>query len=174
MRVQFADQQISRADDLLTTGEAAVLMGVTRQHVVDLCKRGDIPFATVGSHRRIRRADVEAAIARTQHITRDQRRSLWLSHALAGEIVRDPERAMLLARSNIDKLRASSRTAYWVEAWSDLLDRGMEDVLEALTSRSPRSRELRQNSPFAGLLGDDVRQRVISTFRWAEGDGEKG
>lgn len=61
-----------------TTGEAALILNSSRQHVVDLCNRGDLPYVTVGTHRRIRRSDLEAVAERTLGLTRDQRRSLWL------------------------------------------------------------------------------------------------
>src|SRR3972149_12107182 len=77
-------------DELLTTGEAAKILNTSRQHVVDLCERGDLPFVTTGSPRRVRRADVEALRTRTQRLTRDQGRSLWLGHAIAGKFVLDP------------------------------------------------------------------------------------
>jgi excisionase family DNA binding protein len=49
-------------DELLTTGEVAVLLGSSRQHVVDLWERGLLPYVRVGTHRRVRRADVEAVL----------------------------------------------------------------------------------------------------------------
>ena len=60
----------------------------------------------------------------------------------------------------------------WLQQWADLIDGPVEDLLEALTSRSPRSRELRQNSPFAGVLTDEERQttmRALSTSRHTGG-----
>ena len=40
-------------EPLLRTGDAARLLGVSRQHVVNLCDRGEIACVFVGSHRRI-------------------------------------------------------------------------------------------------------------------------
>lgn len=53
----------------LTTTEAAQLLNVSRPHVITLVERGDLPFETVGTHRRIRLLDVIAY----RH-GRDQRR----------------------------------------------------------------------------------------------------
>jgi len=53
----------------------------------------------------------------------------------------------------------------WLQQWADLLDRPIENILEALTSRSPRSRELRQNSPFAGVLTEQQRQAAMRAFK---------
>jgi len=154
-------------DDLLTTGEAAELLGTSRQHVVNLCNSGDLPFTTVGQHRRVSRHDVEALRTRTQRLTRDQLRSLWLSCAVAGHVVRDPERTLELARRNLDKMLASSARGaakVWLQEWSQLLAGPIEGVLDGLTSRSPRARELRQNTPFAGVLSERERREVLASY----------
>jgi excisionase family DNA binding protein len=172
MRRQAVDSVLTAEDDeLLTTGEAARILNTSRQHVVDLCERGDLPFVTVGTHRRVRRADVEALRTRTQRLTRDQSRSLWLGYAIAGKFVLDPEGVLAQARRNLAHLRrlhsrgASNR---WLAEWEKLLAGPSDGVLEALTSRTPRARELRQNSPFAGVLSEDERRRALAGFGTAK------
>ena len=44
--------------DLLSTVEAAELIGRSRGYIRNLCERGDLPFVQVGSHKRVWRADV--------------------------------------------------------------------------------------------------------------------
>lgn len=159
------------ATELLTTGEAAKLLNSSRQHVVDLCVRGDLPFSTVGKHRRVRRSDVEAIRTRTQRLTRDQRRSLWLAYAVAAQVVEDPDRALAAARLNLGRMRAAARgqAKRWLDEWEALLDGPVEELLDNLTSRSPKGRELRQNSPFAGLLTEHERARVLSAWQTTSG-----
>jgi len=155
----------SASDELLTTGEAARILNTSRQHVVDLCERGDLPYLTTGTHRRVRRADVEAVRTRTERLTRDQLRSLWIGHAVAGRLVADPEVVVERARANLARLEDGSvrgQAVRWLEEWAKLLDGPVEPILEALTSRAPRFRELRQNSPFAGVLDDDERREVLA------------
>lgn len=155
------------AEDVLSTGEAARLIGTSRQHVVDLCRKGVLPFTLTGTHRRVRRQDVER-LKGGQPLTDDQRRSLWLSHAVAGELVRDPERVLELARANLARLRSGTHrglTHDWLAEWGRLLDGPVEGILEALTSPLPHSRELRQNSPFAGALSPTDRAATLRAFR---------
>ena len=167
MRTSEVDRLITSVidkDDLLTTGEAAAILGSTRQHVVNLINRGDITSTLVGSHHRVRRSDVEQIKQGSIRLTRDQRRSLWLGHAIAGKIVTDPEMAISLARLNIDTMVSTQRGAgrRWLLRWQDLLNGPVEEILSTLTSNSTSARELRQNNPFAGLLDEATRHQVIS------------
>lgn len=154
-------------NDLLTTGEAAVLLNSSRQHVVDLCNRGELSFTTVGKHRRVRRSDIETIRTRTQRLTRDQRRSLWIAFAIAGRIVEDPSTAISVARRQLDRMRSSVRgqARKWLEEWDELLRGPVDEMLVAYTSRSPKGRELRQNAPFAGLLSQAERVHVLEKWR---------
>ena len=154
-------------DELLTTGEAAKLLNSSRQHIVDLCERGELPFTTVGTHRRVNRADVEAIKARSQRLNKDQRRSLWLAYAIAGRIAEDPALALRLASSNLEKMRKTSRgqANRWLDEWEQLLNGPVEKILEQLVSRASKGREMRQNAPFANLLTDTERQIVLSAWR---------
>lgn len=168
MRIQALGPEVAPDDEeLLTTGEAALILGTSRQHVADLCDRGDLPFLTTGRHRRVRRGDVESLRLRTQRLTRDQRRSLWLGHAIAGKLVSDPSSMLEVARRNLKQLKrihARGTARRWINEWEKLLEGPIEGVLEALTSRAPRARELRQNSPFAGVLSEEERARALSGF----------
>ena len=157
----------SEREELLTTGEAARVLGSSRQHVVDLCNAGELPFVTTGRHRRIRRRDIEAARNRTQRLTRDQRRSLWLNMAVAGKLVADPEAVLATARENLLALSEGhqrGQAAHWLREWGNLLQGPVERVLEVLTSRTPWAREMRQNSPFGGVLRDEERTMVLAAF----------
>lgn len=149
-------------DELLTTGEAAALLGASRQHVVNLIDRGDLPATRIGTHRRVRRGDLLAVRSASVRSTRDQERSLWLGIAVAGELVRDPRRTLEAAHTT---LAETARPNRWTKEWADLLDGPLFGVLRALTSDTVHARELRQNSPFAGVLSDHDRQQVLDAFR---------
>jgi excisionase family DNA binding protein len=154
-------------DPLLRTGDAAALLGVSRQHVVNLCDRGELPCESVGTHRRLRRSDVLAYARRGTALTRDQARSLWLHHAVAGKLVAHPDRCLAVARRNLRNLLSihpRGQARLWLTEWSRLLEGPVADIADVLTSRSQRSVELRQNSPFAGVLSEAERSRVLQAF----------
>jgi excisionase family DNA binding protein len=157
--------------ELLTTAQAAVLLGSSRQHVVDLCERGELPYIRVGTHRRLHRSDVEAMLR--PGLSRDQLKALWLHRAVAGRLVRNPDRVLAKARTNLAHLRTvhpRGMAARWLERWQVVLDSGTEAVHDALTSPAPLAIELRQNSPFAGVLSEGERRDVLAAFarRWRE------
>ena len=162
-----AQNTVMDASDLIRTGEAAQLLGCSRQHVVDLCNEGQLPFVREGgSHRRMRRSDVLALAKRA--LTRDQEQSRWLHGAIAGHLVTDPELVLWRARENLDRFSAihdGTMAKYWLDRWRVALDAGPEQVLGVLTSDSPLAAELRQNSPFAGILPQDERLAVLESFR---------
>jgi len=153
------------ADELLTTGQAAGLLGCSRQHVVDLCASGRLPFEVIGTHRRVRRSDVERFSGRS--LTRDQERSWWLHQAVAGRLVADPDGVLGIARRRLGEMRSrhGGVVISSFDLWAKFIDDGPVRVLEALTSREPWAVELRQNSPFAGVLSSGSRQAVLDAFR---------
>jgi excisionase family DNA binding protein len=154
-----------RTGDLVTTGQAAILLRSSRAHIVDLCLRGLLPFVRVGGQRRIRRSDVEALI---QHkLTREQLESLWLHRALAGKVVANPPLLLAAAAINLRRLRRmhpEGRAWEWLDRWDAVLEEGVEAVLDALTSSAEYAVELRRASPFAGILTELERRTVLEAF----------
>ena len=153
-------------EELLSTGQVARVLGCSRQHVVDLCNDGRLPWTSVGTHRRVRRSDVDRLVGRS--LTRDQERSLWLHHALAGHLVTDPDGVVDRAAQGLSRLREVHTEGPVTESlgeWERILRGGTARVLEALTSRELWAVELRQNSPFAGVLTEQERAAVLRAFR---------
>lgn len=151
---------------MLRTGEVAQLLGVSRQHVVDMCDRGDLSCVRVGKHRRISRSEVEHLTRR--RLTREQEKSLWLHGALLAPMLSAPDAVITKARENLRRWsgmhRSDGMTVGYLGKWERVLDDGLDAVIEAVTSMSEEACEMRQNSPFAGVLPDETRVKVLRAF----------
>lgn len=88
-------------------------------------------------------------------------RSIALHAAVAERIRRDPE-IVLRARARVREwLRDGSVARVYAEAWAALLERPLDELLRALTSRGEHFDDLRQVSPFAGVLDAKERWRIL-------------
>ncbi len=151
--------------ELLSIGEAAILLRSSRLQVIDLCARGLLPYVAVGTHRRLRRADVEALIRPA--LTRTEIEQLWLHRAIAGKFVTNPAALLAAAAINLRRLRRlypGGHAWEWLDRWQVVLDEGPEAVLEALTSSAEYAIELRRTSPFAGILSEVERRTVLDAL----------
>jgi len=153
---------------MLKTGEVAEMLGVSRQHVVNLSDRGELAAIKVGAHRRIPRSEVERLRGRTG-LTPEREKSLRLHQALIGDLLVDPEMVIGKARGNIARWlpqqRSDGMTAQYLREWEKILNSGLNRIVEALTSTDEKSSELRENSPFAGVLSQERRAKVLKTLR---------
>jgi hypothetical protein len=70
------------------------------------------------------------------------------------------------ARHVLSRWRAQGRIdARYADRWERLLSRPVHEIREALVEESPDADDLRQNSPFAGMLGEAERRRIIDAVR---------
>lgn len=153
---------------MLTTGEAAEILGVSRQHVVNLSNRGAITSIRVGAHRRIPLSEVERLLQGTG-LTPEREKSLRLHQALIGDLLEDPDAVIGKARENIVRWlpqpRAGGMSISYLREWERILDSGVDRILDALTATDEKSHELRENSPFAGVLSQERRAKILRTIR---------
>lgn len=113
---------------------------------------------------------------RPQHdggLTREQEKSLWLHRAVLARMSADPHGVLDTAAGNIaawlPRHREDGATANALRRWQHLVDDGVDAVVPVLTGTDNASIDLRQNSPFAGVLTEKERRRVLQSFRehWA-------
>lgn len=149
------------------------MLGCSRQHVVNLCDSGRLAFVRDGgTHRYVRRSDVLALARRP--LTREQEQSRWLHAAVAGHLVAEPGAVLDRARENLGRfsaVHAGTMAAYWLGMWREALDAGPDQVLSVLVSDTAEAAEMRQNSPFTGILPPGERRAVLESFRahWRAG-----
>lgn len=144
------------------------MLGVSRQHVVNMADRGDLASVKVGAHRRIPSAEVDRLRGATR-LTAGEEKSLRLHQALIGDLLADPDLVIGKARDNIARWlpeqRADGMTVSYLRQWQQILDGGVARIIDALTATDEQSRELRENSPFAGVLPPDKRTKILQTLR---------
>lgn len=96
------------------------------------------------------------------HDTAD-RRSLAYHRAVADRL---DDGLVADARDRVDRLEAGGHIASrYAAAWRELLDRPLAQVGEALVEDTQAARDLRQSSPFAGVLNEHERRQIIETVR---------
>jgi excisionase family DNA binding protein len=155
-------------EELIRTGEAARILGASRQHVVDLCTRGVLRAYGSGVHRRLRRSDVRA-LAEEPRLGRQARQSLWLHRLVAAHLASAPDAAIAKARRNLRLMRAVHEVRPpWVDRWERILVAGPEEIMRVLGAETAEAIELRQNSPFAGVLSERERSAALRAFRAVE------
>lgn len=105
--------------------------------------------------------DLETAL-----LPREAERSLWLNQLVAAKIVQDPDRAFAIARRNLEAMEADAPFENpWVGRWRMILQRGPDAAVAVLVSRQPEAVEMRQNTPFAGVIDSRERAKVLAAFR---------
>ena len=95
-------------------------------------------------------------------LTYAERRSLAVSEAVARRLVDEPETVLAVARRNIERMRQGATHEHpWLDIWEGLLDLGPAYIAMMLTSKDQFARDLRQSSPFAGILSDEERVAAV-------------
>lgn len=103
------------------------------------------------------------------HLTQEQQKSLWLHRAVLGALMIDPDSVLATAQRNVERFklvhRSDGMSVRYLEQWQSAISEGIDSVVKVLTGTDERSSELRQNSPFAGVLSDEQRMQVLRSFR---------
>ena len=105
-------------------------------------------------------------------LTREQRRSLFLHTAVAWELRRRPAEVIGIARENIAKMRSVNPHAWrLLDEWERILDGTTSEIVARMLDPGEHAQDLRQVSPFAGVLTAVQRADVYRRFRNAEAKG---
>ena len=92
-------------------------------------------------------------------------RSLAIHRLIAERIEADPS-LLERPRARVRAWReAGSVHPYYLQAWADLLDGPIEEVLAVLRDEGERATDLRHNSPFAGIIDQSTRLRIWKEAR---------
>lgn len=95
---------------------------------------------------------------------REERVSYELHRAVAEKVIEDPQPVLSKARNNLQKMLAKTRDAYsvgWVLEWQTLVSGDVTKLVEVMLRPDERGIDLRQMTPFAGVLSQEERLVAI-------------
>lgn len=108
-------------------------------------------------------------------LTREDRRSLKLHMAIAERLIENPAGVLRRARRNLRHMREQHPDAGdLLGEWKRILERSPAEIVEVLTDPGIRARDLRQVTPFAGVLSPGERARLYAQFREEERHEQAG
>lgn len=97
------------------------------------------------------------------HLRIDER-SIALHRAIARKLIASPE-LVEVALGNIRRwLEQGSGSALYLREWNDILQKPIEEIAELIVSKSEHMCELRQSTPFCGILTPRERWKIYESF----------
>ena len=91
-------------------------------------------------------------------------RSLAMHRAIAVKLRQDPT-LLAIAHDNLDRWSVSSGGSQpYFDAWRELLELPLVDLLERILEESERMTAMRQTNPFAGILTPTERWAIYDQF----------
>lgn len=110
--------------------------------------------------------ELELVVAYVPRLTREDRRSLAYHHAVAVALRRDPVSAIKRAKRILAKMSKDHRGVKPLfDLWRVWLDLPVEEMISRILDPGMAAREMRQVTPFAGLLGPKERVQILKRFR---------
>lgn len=97
-------------------------------------------------------------------LTESESRSLALHERVASHLRQRTREVVKMANDNLASMRrvdSEQRSKVYFDEWQRLLDGPLEDLVAVAVSTDQSSRDLRQCTPFAGVLSDDERMNVL-------------
>ncbi|MCY0898079.1 MAG: hypothetical protein OWU33_03955 [Firmicutes bacterium] len=97
--------------------------------------------------------------------SRNDARSRRLHQAIAQKLLANPEPVLAQARRQIQAMHRDPHTRPYAERWAKLLALPISELAQRLTEDSEELRDLRQCTPFAGVLAPSERWAIYRAFR---------
>jgi len=148
------------------TQRALAVGAGTSQPAIALYESG-AKSPTVATLRRLASSQgLELVVAYTPRLTREDCRSLAYHHAIASILRRGSVSAIKRARRTLTKMGEDHPGAKPLfDHWSVWLDLPTEELISRMLDPGMTAREMRQVTPFAGLLEPKERVQILKRFR---------
>ncbi|CAD6531820.1 hypothetical protein LMG27952_02625 [Paraburkholderia hiiakae] len=80
-----------------------------------------------------------------------------------------------MARANLARWIPLNRRAQpWLSEWQAVMDQGLDVTLALMTDPGEYATEMRQSSPFTGILTEDERRNFLAAWRAHHSRGKRG
>ena len=147
-----------------TQVEVARTSGIAQGDISKI-ERG-VAGATLSTVDRLAKS-LDCEVALVPALTREDRVTLALHSRIADRLVQEPEHVLRLARDRVRRWSTEqpAHVQPWVKAWRGILTLPPRVVADLIVDRSSFARELRQTSPFIGVLSDAERREAIMEAR---------
>ncbi len=114
----------------------------------------------------------DAVVVYVRPLTREDRRSLMLHRAIARKLRTHPGEVLAVAFRNLERMADQHAGAGpLLEEWGRVLERPVEEIIEVMVDPTTHARDLRQVTPFAGVLTATERAAVYTRF--SEGENRR-
>jgi len=151
------------------------LSGLTQSRLADLAGTSQPTIAAYESgskspnlrtlQKLARAAGLEARVHFVPAMSREDRRSLVLHQSIAQKLLDNPAAVLRQARRTLDlMMKTNPHAAPILTEWDKVLSRPVCEILDTLLDPRPRARELRQVTPFAGILSPNERTQTYKRF----------
>jgi transcriptional regulator with XRE-family HTH domain len=153
----------------VTQSRLAELAGTSQPTIAAYESGSKVP--NLRTLRKLARAlGLEARVQFVPALTREDRRSLALHEAIAQRLIEDPVAVTERARKTLSlMIEKHPGAAPLLTEWDAILRRPVSEVADLLLDPRPRARDLRQVTPFAGILSTAERTEVYKRFAASEG-----
>ena len=147
----------------LSGRELARRAGTTHSALIDYAKgRHDPGFSTL--ERIALAGGYDLVVELRPRLSGPEIRTLEMHRAITTKIESGTERVREIAQRNLQVLRAQDTAGNaepYLDAWEDLISGPVARLIAVMTSTDQAARDLRQASPFAGVLTDEERLEVL-------------
>ncbi|MBU0507184.1 MAG: helix-turn-helix transcriptional regulator [bacterium] len=110
--------------------------------------------------------DLDLIIHFTPKLTREDQRSLAYHQAIAKKIQKNPEITIERARNTLKRMSQKNPYAKALfNKWKQWLTLSVEELIQRILDPGIEARNMRQVSPFAGLLSPKERMQILKRFR---------
>jgi len=152
------------------------LVGLTQQQLATRADTAQSAIAAYESGRKsptfrtlqkaARAAGLELHVSFVPPMTREDRRSLAFHRAVAARLAADPVNTLDRAKRHLRLLsRRHAHAAPLLRQWRCWLDLPVAELARRLLDPGEHARDMRQVSPFAGVLSPRERAEVLREFR---------